>query len=166
MKTKICFTTNHFFYTGIQYLMVISLLIIFSFQTTAWGSDELPIKLPKVEGSKSFDMEIDQFNSRGINHFQKTNFIEAEKNFRKGLNLARQLRDPSLGIISFNLALTLHKSGRHETATTYFTQARKYARGNKSILESTLLRKHECGFNPSIDCKNLPSADMTIEGSN
>ncbi|QPJ62421.1 MAG: tetratricopeptide repeat protein [Candidatus Nitronauta litoralis] len=166
MKTNVCFTTNNVFHTGIQYLVVISFMIVISSQATAWGSNEFPLNLPKVEGSKSFDMEIDQFNNAGIKHFQNESFIEAERNFRKGLNLARQLRDPSLGILNYNLALSLHKSGRHETATPYFTEARKYARGNKVILDSALLKKHECGFNPSIECKNLPSADMTIEGSN
>ncbi len=166
MITKTCFTASSFVHPGIHCLVLFILIFFFNSQGTAWGSDELPLNLPKVEGSKSFDMEIDQLNTKAITFYQNANFVEAEQHFRKGMNLARQLRDPSLGILSFNLALTLHKTGRHESATPYFTQSRKYARGNREILDSALLKKHECGFNPSIDCKDQPSMDMTIEGSN
>jgi len=141
-------------------------LTLFASQGIALATDEFPLKLPKVEGSKSFDMEIDQHNAKGIDSFTVGKFSDAEQHFRKGMDLARHLRDPSLGILSFNLALTLHKTGSHESATPFFTQSRKYARGNKVILDSALLRKHECGFNPSIDCKDQLSTDMTIEGSN
>ena len=43
--------------------------------------------------------------------------------------------------------------------------AKKYARGNSSILDSKLVRFHECGFNPSIPCDEKPLARMHIEGS-
>ncbi len=141
-------------------------LTLLSIQSIAWGSEEIPLPLPKVEGSKSFDMEIDGLNRKGIKLFELEKFSAAGDQFKKGFDLAQQLRDPSLGIISFNLALSLHRAGHHEEATPYFSSAKKFARGNKQILESALLKRHECGFNPSIDCQNLPPAEMTIEGSN
>ena len=79
--------------------------------------------------------------------------------------MAKQFRDPGLGIVSFNLGLTLHKLNLHEKAVKPFSIAKKYARGNSSILDSKILRFHECGFNPSITCDDKPPARVHIEGS-
>ena len=118
-----------------------------------WSETEGPLKLPKVEGSKSFDLEISQINRLAIKKYQQGFFEMAVENFKKALNLAQQLRAPSQGILYFNLSLSLHKSGSHEEATKQFYSARRFARGNSKILESALLKMHECGFNPSISCE-------------
>ena len=92
-------------------------------------------------------------------------FSKAAKQFKKAVNLSRQLRDPSQGILHFNLSLSLHKKGNHEEATKHFYSARRFARGNPKILESELLKMHECGFNPSISCDKKIPLPMSIEGS-
>ena len=129
-----------------------------------WSETEGPLKFPKVEGSKSFDLEISQINSLAIKKYKQGLFEKAGEHFKKALNLAKQLRDPSQGILYFNLSLSLHKLGNHEEATKQFYSARRFARGNPKILESELLKMHECGFNPSISCEKKVPLSMNIEG--
>ena len=130
-----------------------------------WSKTEVPLSLPKVEGSKSFDLEISQINREAIKSYQMGLFSKAVKQFKKAVNLSRQLRDPSQGILHFNLSLSLHKEGNHEEATKHFYSAKRFARGNPKILESELLKMHECGFNPSISCDKKIPLSMNIEGS-
>ena len=144
---------------------VMATLMLVTWCGPAWSEIEVPIALPKAEGSKTFDFDIDQINNRGINYYQEGNFQEAIGHFQKALDLARQLRDPSQGILTYNLALGLHKSGQHDEATKQFYQARRFARGNKKILESELLKLHECGLNPSVLCENKVPLEINIEGS-
>jgi tetratricopeptide (TPR) repeat protein len=129
-----------------------------------WSETEGPLKFPKVEGSKSFDLEISQINSLAIKKYKQGLFEKAGEHFKKALNLAKQLRDPSQGILYFNLSLSLHKLGNHEEATKQFYSARRFARGNPKILESELLKMHECGLNPSIPCEKKVPLSMNIEG--
>ena len=130
-----------------------------------WSKTEVPLSLPKVEGSKSFDLEISQINREAIKSYQMGLFSKAVNQFKKAVNLSRQLRDPSQGILYFNLSLSLHKEGNHEEATKHFYSAKRFARGNPKILESELLKMHECGFNPSISCDKKIPLSMNIEGS-
>ena len=130
-----------------------------------WSETEGPLKFPKVEGSKSFDLEISQINSLAIKKYKQGLFEKAGEHFKKALNLAKQLRDPSQGILYFNLSLSLHKLGNHEEATKQFYSARRFARGNPKILESELLKIYECGFNPSIPCEEKVPLSMNIEKS-
>ena len=132
----------------------------------AWSENEIPIQLPKVEGSKSFDLEIDQINGQGIKLYQQGHFEKAIEHFKKALNLAQQLRDPSQGILYYNLALSFHQTGQHEEANKQFYSARRLARGNKRILKSELLKMHDCGLNPSMPCEKKVPHQMNIEGSN
>ena len=131
----------------------------------AWSETEVPLNLPKVEGSKSFDLEISQINQQAVQNYKMGLFSKAVKQFKKAVNLSQQLRDPSQGILHFNLSLSLHKKGNHEEATKHFYSARRFARGNPKILESELLKMHECGFNPSISCDKKIPLPMSIEGS-
>ena len=153
----------------IQYKEVIFLYSMFFLLTTlcipAWSETEVPLNLPKVEGSKSFDLEISLINKQAVKYYKMGLFSKAAKQFKKAVNLSRQLRDPSQGILNFNLSLSLHKEGKHEEATKYFYSARRFARGNPKILESELLKMHECGFNPNITCNKKVPLSMNIEGS-
>lgn len=141
------------------------LLLIF-LCAQVWSETEAPLNLPKVEGSKSFDLEISQINSQAIKQYQMGLFNDAAEQFKKALVLSQQLRDPSQGILHYNLSLSLHRSGEHEEATKQFYSARRFARGNKKILESELLKMHECGLNPSVPCDKKVPLQMNIEGSN
>ena len=144
------------------------MLLFFLMTSVSVQSDtklETPIALPETEGSKNFDLEISMANQKGIRQFKSKLFSEARESFLKAKSLAQQFRDPGLGITSFNLGLTLHKLNLHENAVEAFLSAKKYARGNSLILDSKLVRFHECGFNPNIPCREKPPASMHIEGS-
>jgi len=148
-----------------EFLFCITVFLLMFLCGPVWSEPEGPLKLPKVEGSKSFDLEISQINSLAIKKYQQGLFENAAENFKKALTLAQQLRDPSQGILHFNLSLSLHKSGNHEEATEQFYAAQRFARGNPKILESELLKMHECGFNPSVSCKEKIPLSINIEGS-
>ena len=81
---------------------------------------ETPIVLPKTEGSKNFDLEISIANQNGINQYNSKSFSEARRYFKRAQSLAKQFRDPGLGIVSFNLGLALHKLNLHENAVKAF----------------------------------------------
>ena len=100
------------------------------------------IGLPRTEGSKSFDMEINQLNNIGIKHYSLNELDRAEESLKKATNLAQQLRDPSLGVISFNRALVLHQLHKSKEAAKYFNLAKRYSRGDTRILNSQLFKKH------------------------
>jgi tetratricopeptide (TPR) repeat protein len=130
-----------------------------------WGDTESPLSLPKAEGSKSFDLEISQLNIQAIKKYEQGLFQDAAEKFKKALTLSQQLRDPSQGMLHYNLSLSLHKSGNHEEANKQFYSARRFARGNKRIIESELLKMYECGLNPSVPCDKKVPLSMNIEGS-
>ena len=134
-RNKFHNSSKFFFYITIFYLMFLC--------GPVWSETEGPLKLPKVEGSKSFDLEISQINRLAIKKYQQGLFEMAAEHFKKAVNLAQQLRDPSQGILYFNLALSLHKSGLHEKAAKQFYSARRFARGNTKILTSEILKTHE-----------------------
>ena len=121
-------------------ILVILFLILLSLPITLYA--ENLIELPRTEGSKSFDMEINQLNNIGIKYYSLKELDKAEEKLKKGTNLAQQLRDPSLGVISFNRALVLHHLHKNKEATKYFTLAKKFARGDIRILNSQILKKY------------------------
>ena len=132
---------------------------------SALSEEETPLELPKAEGSKSFDFEIDEINHEAIQQYQKGNFEKAMSYFKQALKLAQQLKDQSQGILHYNLALSLDKSGQPGEAVKEFYSARRFARGNPKILTSKRLQMYECGLNPSIPCKEKIPLEMNIEGS-
>ena len=78
---RIKFTPRRTKVTGkqlIRTLIVVSYLFLCG-QT--WAIQELPIKFPKVEGSKSFDLEISQLNSQAFTNYQQGLFSKAAENF-------------------------------------------------------------------------------------
>ena len=147
------------------FLYMLLLVLLASVSVQADSELEIPIALPKTEGSKNFDLEISMINQKGVHQYKLKLFTDASESFMKAKTLAQQFRDPGLGIVSFNLGLTLHKLDRHENAVEAFMIAKKYARGNSVILDSKLVRFHECGFNPSIPCDEKSPTRMHIEGS-
>ncbi|MBT4127736.1 MAG: tetratricopeptide repeat protein [Nitrospina sp.] len=121
-------------------ILVILFLILLSLPITLYA--ENLIGLPRTEGSKSFDMEINQLNNIGIKHYSLKELDKAEEKLKKATNLAQQLRDPSLGVIAFNRALVLHHLHKNKEAITYFTLAKRYARGDIRILNSQILKNY------------------------
>ena len=105
------------------------------------SAEEL-IGLPRTEGSKSFDMEIKNLNNIGIKHYSLNELDRAEKSLKKATNLAQQLRDPGLGVTSFNRAIVLHQLHKSKEASKYFFIAKRYARGDSRILNSQLLKNY------------------------
>ena len=121
-------------------ILVILFLILLSLPITLYA--ENLIGLPRTEGSKSFDMEINQLNNIGIKYYSLKELDKAEEKLKKATNLAQQLRDPSLGVIAFNRALVLHHLHKNKEAITYFTLAKRYARGDIRILNSQILKNY------------------------
>ena len=121
-------------------ILVILFLILLSLPITLYA--ENLIGLPRTEGSKSFDMEINQLNNIGIKYYSLKELDKAEEKLKKATNLAQQLRDPSLGVIAFNRALVLHHLHKNKEAIKYFTLAKRYARGDIRILNSQILRNY------------------------
>ncbi len=155
---------------GFKFLLTVHaflfIFVVLAFGVERGGSaEETPLALPKSEGSKSFDMEINQINRQGLKLFKQNNFNEAVSQFDKALNLAISLRDPARGILHYNLALTLHHAGNHKEALEQFYEARRWARGYKKILNSKLFKMHECGLNPSVTCETPVPLELNIEGS-
>ena len=60
----------------------------------AFAELEILLEIPKAEGSKSFDFEVNQINSQGIQLYQQGDYKNAIVLFEKAPGLARQLRDP------------------------------------------------------------------------
>ena len=133
---------------------IFTLFLTITFSGAAWGEPETPVNLPKTEGSRSFDLEIDQLNSMGTKFFKQGEFERASEKFYKALNLSQQLRDPGEGIILFNFAISLHKLGRHKEAAIHFNSARRLARGNSKILNSELLNEYLCRSSLQEECGN------------
>ena len=121
-------------------ILVILFLILLSLPIALYA--ENLIGLPRTEGSKSFDMEINQLNNIGIKYYSLKELDKAEEKLKKATNLAQQLRDPSLGVIAFNRALVLHHLHKNKEAITYFTLAKRYARGDIRILNSQILKNY------------------------
>ena len=121
-------------------ILVILFLILLSLPITLYA--ENLIGLPRTEGSKSFDMEINQLNNIGIKYYSLKELDKAEEKLKKATNLAQQFRDPSLGVIAFNRALVLHHLHKNKEAIKYFTLAKRYARGDIRILNSQILKNY------------------------
>jgi tetratricopeptide (TPR) repeat protein len=148
--------------------MRVFIMVLFSMTlscVSVWGVQETPIELPKTEGSKNFDLEIGQINSQGIKLFNQKKYAQAIDKFNTAINLANQLRSPGKGILYYNHALSSHEFGKHEKAIKSFLSSRRFARGNKTILNSKLLKLYECGLNPSVTCEEKVPLSLNIEGS-
>ena len=148
------------------YFIILMALILGMHADQTVTGEEPFISLPKSEGSKSFDLEISTANESGIRLFELGSFDAAREKFSKAAALAQQFRDPGLGVVLFNLGLTFHKLKLHENAGKAFATAKKYAIGNREILDSRFIRFYECLSNPSISCKEQPPPSIHTEGSN
>ena len=63
---------------------------------SAWVVDEISIELPKTEGSKNFDLEIGQINSKGVKLFKQKSYGQAIDKFNT------EEERPLVGIIKYS----------------------------------------------------------------
>ena len=66
------------------------------------------IGLPRTEGSKSFDMEINQLNNIGIKHYSLNELDRAEESLKKATILLLNLALELLQIIMLQLILKMY----------------------------------------------------------
>ena len=110
-------------------------LLILLFMLTVIGcdkTDEVPLILPSAA-----EPSAKIHNDRGIEYFHQGKCLDALIAFTQA-NVA----DSTAGEIHFNLALMQHKRGKKKEAKNRFKLARKFADGNKKIVESSLLIKY------------------------
>ncbi|KMP12678.1 hypothetical protein UR09_00330 [Candidatus Nitromaritima sp. SCGC AAA799-A02] len=95
-------------------------------------NNELPLLLPSgAEPSAKIH------NDRGIGHYSKGKYFDALLEFTQA-----SVADSTTGEIHFNIALMLHRRDEPNRAAEHFKLAKKYADGNKAILESRLLNQY------------------------
>ena len=78
-----------------------------------------------------------QHNLEGIQAYNNGQWEQALPHFESAIQA-----DPSLPEAHFNLALTLHKLGKHEEATQHFQKAGELAPDSKEIVASSVYRNH------------------------
>ena len=109
-----------------KYFLVFSLLLI-----SCNNISEDPLVL-RAGAEPSAKMR----NDIGIEHFKAGRNFDALLQFNQA-NLA----DPTSGEIHFNLALALWKENKKKRAIIHFKKARKFEKGNLSILNSHIINK-------------------------
>jgi len=115
-------------------LALILFVLIYTCLALPAFADEGPLKFPIREGSNAI---AHKHNEKGISHYNQGHYDVALKHFQNASNV-----DSSIGESHYNEALCLDKLGKHGEATNHFYAARKYAKGNSTILESKILNAH------------------------
>ncbi len=111
-----------------QQLLVFCLLVLVaSCATPAGPLATLPMGSP----------EAAQHNLEGIRDYNNGRWEEARKHFESAIQA-----DPNLPEAHFNLALVLHKLGKHEEAKQQFKTAGELAPKNEVIVGSSIYRNH------------------------
>lgn len=124
-----------FYRNGTTRKMVLrgALVLILALGLTGCEADkEFPLELPAAA-----EPSAKTRNDLGIAHYKSGRYMEALVQFSQA-----SFADPTGGEIYFNLALAYLKNGDREKAVANFKQARKFAKGNKQILESPLLKTY------------------------
>jgi len=115
-------------------LLLILLVLIFTYLLIPTFADQGPLKFSMREGSNA---SANKHNEEGISHYNQGHYDVALKYFQMASKV-----DSSVGESHYNEALCLDKLGKHGEATNHFYVARKYAKGNSTILESKILNAH------------------------
>ncbi len=111
-----------------QRLLVFCLLVLVASCATLTGPlATLPMGSP----------EAAQDNLEGIKDYNNGRWEEARKHFESAIQA-----DPNLPEAHFNLALVLHKLGKHEEAKQHFKTAGELAPKDEVIVESSIYRNH------------------------
>ncbi len=112
----------------IQWLIVLGGLVVLGGCATLTGPlATLPMGSP----------EAAQDNLEGIKDYNNGRWEEARKHFESAIQA-----DPNLPEAHFNLALVLHKLGKHDEAKKHFKTAGELAPKDEVIVESSIYRNH------------------------
>jgi len=76
-------------------------------------------------------------NDEGVSHLVQRHWDTAAGFFKEAIEA-----DPNLAEAHFNLALSLHKTGKHGDATEHFKKAKELASGNSKIINNKILKDH------------------------
>jgi Tfp pilus assembly protein PilF len=76
-------------------------------------------------------------NDEGVSHLVQRHWDTAAGFFKEAIEA-----DPNLAEAHFNLALSLHKTGKHGDATQHFKKAKELASGNSKIVNNKILKDH------------------------
>ena len=85
----------------------------------------------------SVNKEAASKNDEGISHLVQRHWDIAAGFFKEAIEA-----DPNFAEAHFNLALCLHKMGKHGDATEHFKKAKELASGNSKIVDNKLLKDH------------------------
>ena len=88
--------------------------------------------LQTTAGSKA-----ETHNHEGIEHYNQQHWDVAKKHFMEAVKA-----DSSSAEAHYNLALTLDKSGDHQTAIDHFHKAKELGKDNPEIQQSEILNAH------------------------
>ena len=77
------------------------------------------------------------YNLEGIQFYNQEKWEEAKEKFERALQV-----DDTIAEVHFNLALSLHKLGRHEEAKKEFQRAGELLPDSKQIVETAVYRNH------------------------
>ena len=96
------------------------------------GHGESPLPLPTAA-----EPSAKMHNDAGIALYNSGRYFDALLKFSQA-----SVADQSAGEIHFNIALAYYEGGENEKVIEHFKLAKKYAEGNKKILNSPLLNKY------------------------
>lgn len=100
--------------------------------TTGCGVKSVPLAVLPIT-----DLNASKYNLEGIKSYNDGKWENAVVHFKSALAVNQKLAESH-----FNLALTLHKLGRHEEAKLHFEEAGKLEPSNKEIVKSLIYRNH------------------------
>jgi tetratricopeptide (TPR) repeat protein len=98
---------------------------------------EEPLEIKFSEGSNhKITSSVQLFNKKGNKSYWKEDYPKAFRLYSKALKLA-----PEIGLIHYNIALCLLNLNKTSEAVRHFKLAKRYAQGDKRILNSELVMK-------------------------
>jgi len=99
----------------------------------ASSASQMGLKAPKDAANKDAASK----NDEGISHLVQRHWDTAAGFFKEAIEA-----DPNLAEAHFNLALSLHKTGKHGDASEHFKKAKELASGNSKIVDNKILKDH------------------------
>ncbi len=97
------------------------------------SASQMGLKAPQGAANK----EAAGKNDEGVSHLVQRQWGTAAGFFKEAIEA-----DPNLAEAHFNLALSLHKTGKHGDATEHFKKAKELASGNSKIINNKILKDH------------------------